>query len=351
VDRRLGLGALVGLILCGGGIPTASLARTASASPASVARSYFAAYNRRDGKAMCAAFTAELRTWFEHLPVTRHAACPERAAGRIGYGEESDTPIFRRLDVRSARAFVAGDTARVEMRSRYHYKHYPKPRVVTLTDEIYLVQRDGRWQVAKPGGIWFATQSAYSVPESALDPPVSDDEAGKPAPQTPARFDCASRRLQTILDPPGDAAASLDVREVTAGVNPDGSICFRFSFAQPPHPGTGIALTIRQPLGDTTPPMRERVTEASVRLGTRGRFFFSVERASRSFASRHLSAGWEDGRLVILWRPSEGTPQGAQSLRFNGQTKTFQAWEPFIRAPLLGRGSDPWRGWQDSFGS
>lgn len=75
-----------------------------------------------------------------------------------------------------------------------------------------------------------------------------------------------------------------------------------------------------------------------------------MPRVTRSFAARHLSAGRRDGRLEILWRPRKGLVQGRSSLRFGGHTKTFQVWEPFVRDPLVRRGSEPWTGWQDAFG-
>jgi hypothetical protein len=47
---------------------------------------------------MCRLFTPELSRWFTHLPGPRtNPSCARAAAGFIGYGEESDSPLFRRL--------------------------------------------------------------------------------------------------------------------------------------------------------------------------------------------------------------------------------------------------------------
>jgi len=251
---------------------------------------------------MCKVFTKELREWFERLEFRADATCAQRAAGLIGYGEESDTPLFRRLEILSARPHVAGDQARVDVTARYHYKAYPKPLTPVFTDKIYLVERMGRWEVAKPGGVYFATRSAYSPPSSALDPPIADAEAHAAAPRLPASFWCSAKAAQAVDDEGGDTRGPLDVRAASAAVNGDGSVCV------------------------------------------------SISHSGQSNVSRRLAAGWKGDELAILWRSDERAPEGGKLLHLSGSTRTLQFWEPFISEPELGSGDEPAEGVGDSFG-
>jgi hypothetical protein len=306
-----------------------------------VARSYVEAYNRRDGKALCAAFARELRDWFQHMPGSRPSlSCPQLAAGRIGYGEEMDTPTFRRLQVLSVRPHLNGRSARVEIKARYHYKAYPKPLTFVATDEIYLVDRHG-WHVVKPGGVYFLTQSAYGAPESMLDPPIGDAEAHRPAPQPAASFECNGTTKQVTNDVVGDAPVGLDLRAGRASVNRDATICLRFSFVDPPKPGTSLDMEIDQP---TPVQAGTQITAFSVRIGSGGRFHFTA--AHQEDASRLFEAGWKDGRLEVRWKhPGRGP------FLFKASTKTLQAWEPLIHDPMKGSGGEPFEGRGDGLGA
>ena len=182
--------------------------------PTATAKAYVNAYNKHDGTTMCKLFSPELRGWFNKLAFRPGMSCAKIATARIGYGEESDTPTFQRLTILSANAQVSGDTAQVTVRARYRFKHFPKPITTAVTDQIYLANRDGRWGIVKPGGVWFYTQSAYNIPENTLDPPIGDAEARQAAPQPAASFECAASAGSP--DPAGDAPASLDVRSAGA---------------------------------------------------------------------------------------------------------------------------------------
>lgn len=347
---RLGVILSAGLFMCLGGIDAAcggTSEPSTAADAAKVARTYVQAYNKRDGKTMCSQFSSELRNWFVHLPGLRGSpSCAKVAAGRIGYGEESDTPIFQRLTILSATPTVAGEQAQVTIRARYRFKKYPKPFSQVVTDKIYLANRDGSWRVVKPGGVWFFTQSAYNIPDNTLDPPISDAEAHQPAPQLPASFECAEPQANVINDTVGDAPASLDVRRATATFNTDGSVCVRIAFQSAPHPGTKVGLQFEQRKPNDP---RISVTEASVRVGSGGQIHLTYRGHEKQDPSRWFRAGWVDGELRVLWLAQNGPVARPFTLRYGGTTSTFQFWEPLIQDPMLGRG-EPWEGRGDAFG-
>jgi hypothetical protein len=258
-----------------------------------VARTYVNAYNRHDGKAMCDQFTTELRDWFARLPGLRNPSCAKNAAAWIGYGEESDTPIFRRLVILSAMPSVSGEDARVTVRARYYFKHFPKPFSRVLTDQIYLGNRDGKWRIVKPGGVWFFTASAYNIPENTFDPPITDAEAHQPAPQPAADFDCSPAQGNRISDPAGDAPASLDVQSASVSFNQDRSACFRIIFKSPPRPGTTLELKLELHHTATKRDLVSMITP-SIRIGSGGRFYITHK-------TQHFKAGWDHGELRVLW--------------------------------------------------
>jgi hypothetical protein len=57
--------------------------------------------------------------------------------------------------------------------------------------------------------------------------------------------------------------------------------------------------------------------------------------------------GWRDGDLYIRFAVRA---HGSYTLQFGGTTKTLQMFEPLVRNPLLGGGSEPSEGHGDSFG-
>ena len=312
---------LVFLVVAGGASGTT---QDASAT----AKAYVNAYNKRDGVAMCRLFSPELRTWFGKLAFRPGMSCAKIAAARIGYGEESDTPTFQRLTILSATSQAADDKAQVTVRARYRYKHFPKLVTSVVTDQLYLRNRDGRWELVKPGGVWFYTQSAYNIPENTLDPPIGDAEAHQAAPQPAASFECGSPTDRSYSDPEGDAPESLDVRSAAATFNKDGSVCFRIAFQAAPRPGTSVELRLEQHHTGTN---RFSAVAPSIRVGSGGNLL--VTHKTHTF-----KVGWADGDLLVLWLAQQGPVKGPFTLRWGGYTKTYQFWEPLISKPMLGAG-------------
>jgi hypothetical protein len=324
------------LILCLAAVCAAMTGRAAAGDPASVGRSYYGAYNAKDGKTMCRLFTPELSRWFTHLPGLRqNTTCPKIAAGLSGYGEESDTPLFRHVKILAVSQRIDGDTAQVTVKARFDYKHFPKPLHRVFTDRLHLVKRGDAWQIAKPGAVWFLTASAYQVPETVLDAPLTDTEAHAPAPERPVSFACTGTAARTLADAAGDAPASLDVRHVGATTESGNKICLRIRFGAAPLPGTVLNLRTEMHTSNSN---RFRVADGSVRIGHDGQLFSSL---------KSFDGGWQNGELYVRFAAGSS---GSYTLQLGGTTKTMQFWEPFVQNPLLGRGTEPYDGLGDTFG-
>ena len=136
----------------------------------------------------------------------------------------------------------------------------------------------------------------------------------------------------SLADPAGDAPASLDVRRVSATIEPDNSICLRIAF-DAPLPGAVLKLRTEEHTSSST---RFRVAEGSVRIGHQGQLYSSL---------KAFKGGWRNGQLYVRFAAG-----ASDSLQFGGTTKTLQSWEPFVQGPLLGTGSEPYDGLGDSFG-
>jgi hypothetical protein len=171
---------------------------------------------------MCRLFTPELSRWFTHLPGPRtNPSCARAAAGFIGYGEESDSPLFRRLSILAVAQAVNSDQARVTIKARFNYKHFP---------------------IA--------------------------------APQASAGFDCTGRPAGTVNDAAHDVPAPLDVRRFVTTIETDDTVCSRISFDTAPRPGAALKLRAEQHTPDQS---RFFVTDGSVRIGHEGRLDSSLE--------------------------------------------------------------------------
>jgi len=328
----------------------ANAARTETSDDATRAvRAYIEHYNGRDGAAICRAFTRELRDWFEHPVWTNERfRCAELVASGIGRGEESYSPLFQRLEILSLRSRPEGaDAAQVEVTERYHYTEGGKPLTQVFEDRIHLLRRAGRWQVAKPGGVYWLSRSS-GLPESALDAPIRNSEAHSPAPQRAVAFHCRSQPLKVTRDARGDAPRPLDVRAASASVEADGSVCVRLTMAAPPPAGIEFKLRVHQADGGRRAAIA--AIEIFVRIGRGGRLGLSVDDNFYRNPGAKLRAGWNHGVLKVLWQHAGARRDRAVDVY--GYTKTFQHLEPFVRDPLRTTEGDnpPWQGLGDRFG-
>lgn len=324
--RRLTAAVLPLMLLlasCSGGT-----AATGSAYEAeTAARSYIESYDARDGSAICDAFAAELKRSVEEAAGTLHTDCPKLVAAYIGYGEESDTPQFRHVTVRSVGAQVTGDVAHVRVREALSYETSDPQRAhIETTDVIYLLWRDGRWQVAKPGAIYYASRSAYQVPPSALDRPVLDSEAGAPAPRRGIAPSCGGTTLAHWSDPNDDAPMQVDLTGVAARSLP-GATCVQFSSRSVPPPGTIYTVSLEQPIDlDAFRPL-----DASVRVGHAGELSIAADDTMVGG-----QAGW-NGDVLTLVIPQRIWPVDPTApVHLSARLDSVQQAEPLIAHPLVG---------------
>jgi hypothetical protein len=141
-------------------------------SPIETARAYVEAINAKDGKTVCellvesAAYELRIPDWGE---------CPKFVSALIGYAEESDTDTFQRariLDIEEGRR--SGELQSVELKVEVHHfeqGNEAKPRQATYDDVVWLVERDGRWRLAKASGLLYVAFDAYTVPDDLFEAP------------------------------------------------------------------------------------------------------------------------------------------------------------------------------------
>jgi hypothetical protein len=239
---------------CGG-----SESPAAGAAPVETARAYVDAVNARDGETVCgllvepAAYQFRIPEWGE---------CAKFVSSYIGYAEESDTDTFHRariLEIEEGRR--SGELQSVDLKLEvelYEDGNEAEPRRETYDDVVWLVERDGRWRLAKASGLLYVAFDAYTVPDDLLAPPdlaaqdaeyeqkIAADQEKETAEQASFRepvdevFDCAGPET-SYDDAPGDQQveggspvtadeagryASADVRRVEVDTQGD-DLCVR----------------------------------------------------------------------------------------------------------------------------
>ena len=307
---------------CGG-----SGSRGSAAAAESAARSYVEAYDGRDGHAICDAFDPELRRRMDKTASRVRSDCARLISAYIGYGEESDTPLFQHVTVESLKANLHGNEADVGVRESLTYKTADAGRRRrSFSDVIHLLWRDGRWQVVKPGAIYYLSQSAYQVPPTVLDPPITQAEAGRPAPQRGTAPACSGAVLARWSDPPGDAPAAIDLTGMDAFAAPK-AICIRIASRVTPPPGTVYSVALEQPAGLD----RTRTLQTTVRVGHSG--VLSVTSNADVPGGR---AGWDGDQLVLAMplRSSQLDPHAP--LHLSARLDSLQGLETLITHPLIG---------------
>jgi hypothetical protein len=166
--RLTTLTALLALMATGCGGTSA----IGGASPKDTVRTYVDAVNAHDGETVCALLVESAAAQFS---IPGAAECPKVVSGYIGYGEESDTDTFqsaRILDLDDGK--TSGELRSVKARIELQLNDQgdeTRPLKKTLDDVAWLVERDGRWRLAKASGLLYAAFAAYSVPDDIFAAP------------------------------------------------------------------------------------------------------------------------------------------------------------------------------------
>jgi hypothetical protein len=176
-------------------------------SPEDVARAYVDAINAHDGETVCglmlesAAYQFRIPGWGE---------CPKFVSGYIGYGEESDTDTFYRAAIVS----LADGERKGELRSLLlsvdvelnEQGNEANRRTVIYDDVLWLVERDGRWRLAKASGLLYVAFAAYQAPDDLLEAPDLAAQERKYEQATAAEHD----RQEVGLRDPKDRVFGCD---------------------------------------------------------------------------------------------------------------------------------------------
>ena len=132
-----------------------------------VVRSYVAAINDGDGRAVCElvpSVTDEL-----DLPRQRGGCAPSVRAS-IGYADPRGFPVWRRSRLqRIASVEVDGSAARVVATVVTYFADRDEPSIED--DVLYLEGRGGRWRLAKPSSTLYRAIGVPDVPLEVLEEP------------------------------------------------------------------------------------------------------------------------------------------------------------------------------------
>jgi hypothetical protein len=173
VFSSLALGVMVLIsAACGGSnpegaAPVKSEQPPGASTPEQTIRAYVAGINAHNGKAVCAllldsaAYEFRIPDWGE---------CPKFVSAYIGYVETNPDHGFQRAHIVAIERGEA-DGELLGMKVRLSVERGEGRDREPLDDVIWLVQRDGRWRLAKASGLLYAAFGAYQVPADLLEAP------------------------------------------------------------------------------------------------------------------------------------------------------------------------------------
>ena len=249
--------SLVGIASGGGMAATGSGER-----PLSVVRAYIAALDRHDVSAVCALFSAPLKSFLIRTTpaLPRHASCRTVVASHFtGYYSDHRWAGAVIVHVGAITIRSAPSIAAVHLTFAHRYvcvgpavSGQPcHPGVIRRPDIIYLIQNDSGWQILKAGLVFDATDlDEPNDPESTFYPPGDAATSSAIAAIGGPRFYCPpSQRARTdpshdVTDPSGDAvhAPWLDITRLgVSRINSD-TVCFRLTLAAPPRADSGYDI-------------------------------------------------------------------------------------------------------------
>jgi hypothetical protein len=131
-------------------------------------RAYVAALNDHDGRRACALFLPGALSGVD-FP-RDEGDCADSLSASVGYRDPRGTPVYRRSRVaRIPSVEIDGSQARVTATTVTRFADNREPSVED--DVVYLVQRGGRWRIAKPSVILYRAIGVGDIPPRVLAPP------------------------------------------------------------------------------------------------------------------------------------------------------------------------------------
>ena len=135
---------------------------------ASVARSYVAALDARDGARACRLFAPRALSGVS-FPRDR-GACAATLSASIGYRDPRGFPVFAGARVaRISAVTINGPQARVTATTVTRFADNREPSIED--DLIYLGRVNGRWLIAKPSATFYRAIGVGNIPPQVLAPP------------------------------------------------------------------------------------------------------------------------------------------------------------------------------------
>ena len=135
---------------------------------ATVARSYVAALNARDGGRVCRLFVPGALSAVS-FPRDR-GTCAATMSASIGYRDPRGFPVFAGARVaRIARVTITRPQARVVATTVTQFADNREPSVED--DLVYLRRAGGRWLIAKPSATLYRAIGVGNIPPQVLAPP------------------------------------------------------------------------------------------------------------------------------------------------------------------------------------
>lgn len=305
-------------------------------SPDAAVSAYVAAFNARDGEAICRLLAPEVAGTIgpaldERIRAARKRGCAQALDEGIDRPSDAEDPelsdetysVWSRASVRSRDpARLDGDRARVDLRLR-HQRVQNDPLNDTRTriaeeveDRIWLQRLDGRWFIARVAGI-FHEATGYAQGDWTLDGPLTAAAARRPSRLPPPPGACAgpARRIMRYSDrdrPGARIAPYLDIRAVSVRAMRSGGACVSVTLAAAPRPATKIGVVIeyrfnrpeliRYPTGRFL-----GCAQLSLRFDSAGRTHADLFRGQGEIARG--SAGGRESTIVFHFGPARGGDQ------------------------------------------
>jgi hypothetical protein len=140
-----------------------------ASSPEQTVRAYVEGINAHNGKAVCA-LLLDSAAYELRIPDSDWGECPKFVSAYIGYVETNPDDKFQRAQIVAIeRGEAEGELLGMKVSLTVERGEGRDPD--SLEDVIWLVQRDGRWRVAKPSGLLYAAFGSYQLPANLLDAP------------------------------------------------------------------------------------------------------------------------------------------------------------------------------------